>query len=444
MAHNDFIIGKVYFMANVSIVMPVYNAERYLRESISDILAQSYTDYELICVDDGSKDGSGKILDSFSNKDERIKVIHQANKGGGIARDNGLKQAKGKYVLFLDADDRFEVDLIKTIVGYAEINKTDILAFNADLFDSESKVKKSAPWLILKNEALVTENPFDVLNTTVWNKLFLRSFLQNNNLHFIDNKYSDTMFFVAMALLSSQKTMVCNQVLLHYRVNNKASLIANQDKDYMAVYRNLEYIKENLDNTRVKERTYFLRLAERVLTDRIRMMRTSESYSALYNMLHDCGIAKLGFDLNRFSETKEGTRLKGIYEKTLEEDLFIYKKNLLDSGMVNSEVFGIPDFERVNSDCCKIVLYGAGDVGRDYFRQIMNRKDLCMCAWVDKNYETIGFPIASPNTILGCQYDVVLIALNDEKNVDRIKADLEKIGVNRNKIIWKQPKFIAT
>lgn len=431
-------------MANVSIVMPVYNAEKYLIESISDILRQSYTDYELICIDDGSKDGSGEILDALSKKDERIKVIHQANTGGGIARDNGLKQAKGKYVLFLDSDDRFETDLIKTIVEYAETNRTDILAFNADLFDNESKAKKSAPWLILKNETLVTENPFDVLNTTVWNKLFLRSFLLDNSIHFIDNKYSDTMYFVAMALLSSRKTMVCNQVLLHYRVNNKASLIANQDKDYMAVYKNLEYIKQNLDNTQVEAKVYFLRLAERVLTDRIRMMRTLESYSALYNMLHDCGIAKLGFDINEFSETKEGIRLKGIYEKTLEEDLFIYKKNLLDSGMINSEVFGIPDIGVVDSECCKIVLYGAGDVGRDYFRQIMNRNDLCMCAWVDRNYETIGFPIESPNAILECQYDVVLIALNDEKNVDRIKSDLEKIGVNRSKIIWKQPKYIAT
>lgn len=432
-------------MVDVSIVMPVYNAEKYLRESISDILAQSYADYELICVDDGSKDGSGEILDSFSKNDERIKVIHQANTGGGIARDNGLKQAKGKYVLFLDSDDRFETDLIKTLVEYAETNKTDILAFDADLFDNESKAKKSAPWLILKNETLVTENPFDVLNTTVWNKLFLRSFLLDNSIHFIDNKYSDTMYFVAMALLNSNKTMVCNRVLLHYRVNNKASLIANQDKDYMAVYKNLEYIKEDLDKTQVeKAKEYFLRLAERVLTDRLRMMRTLESYSALYNMLHDFGIAKLGFDLNGFSETKEGARLKGIYEKNLEEDLFIYKKNLLDSGMINSEVFGIPDIEVADSECCKIVLYGAGDVGRDFFRQIMNRNDLCMCAWVDRNYETIGFPISSPNKILECQYDVVLIALNDEKSVDRIKDDLEKIGVNRSKIIWKQPKFIAT
>jgi hypothetical protein len=252
------------------------------------------------------------------------------------------------------------------------------------------------------------------------------------------------MFFVAMALLRSRKTMVCNQVLLHYRINNKASLIANQDKDYMAVYRNLEYIQENLNNVQGDARTYFLRLAERVLTDRIRMMRTSESYSALYNMLHDYGIAKLGFDLNSFSETKEGIRLKGIYEKNLEEDLFMYKKSLLDFGMVNSEVFGLPDFEIAKSDCCRIVLYGAGDVGKDYFRQIMNRQDLCMCAWVDKNYATIGFPVSSPDTILECQYDIVLIALNDEKNVHKIKDNLEQIGIDRSRIVWKQPKIIAT
>ena len=238
--------------------------------------------------------------------------------------------------------------------------------------------------------------------------------------------------------------MVLNHILLHYRVNNGLSLISNQDKDYMAVYRNLEAVKETICNDSDEIKAYFLRLSERVLADRIRMMKTIDSYSGLYNVLHEYGLRKLGFCLRSFSNTKEGIRLKGIYENSLTEDLFFCKQKLLKERIINDEVFGLPEIGFQKKDVCKIILYGAGNVGKDYFRQIINRTDLEICAWMDRNYEAIGFPVSSPYDIGKYEYDMVLIAVNDEKSVSGIINELIQIGVDKNKLFWESPRIIMT
>ena len=123
----------------LSVVMPVYNAADYLNESISDLLVQSYSDFELICVNDGSTDDSKKIIEDFCEKDNRIRLISQENLGGGAARNAGFDESDSEYVLFLDADDRFEDTLIEKIIKDADQKKCDVLIFAADEFDYENR-----------------------------------------------------------------------------------------------------------------------------------------------------------------------------------------------------------------------------------------------------------------------------------------------------------------
>ena len=92
-------------MTKFTIIIPVYNAEKYLKMALDSVLAQSFQDWECICIDDGSKDGSANILDSYALSDERFKIIHQDNGGEGAARNAGLKIAKGEYVALVDSDD---------------------------------------------------------------------------------------------------------------------------------------------------------------------------------------------------------------------------------------------------------------------------------------------------------------------------------------------------
>ena len=107
-------------MVEISIVMPIYNSEEYLDLAVNTILNQSFKDFELICIDDGSIDGSLFILRKLASKDDRITIITQDNQGAGAARNAGLDMSRGKYVLFLDSDDFFDENLLKNLYECAE------------------------------------------------------------------------------------------------------------------------------------------------------------------------------------------------------------------------------------------------------------------------------------------------------------------------------------
>ena len=100
----------------ISVIVPVFNTEKYISECIDSILAQTFTDWELILVDDGSKDNSGKICDEYATKDSRVRVLHQPNGGVTSARSNGVKNAKGEWITFVDADDTLPVDALKMMI----------------------------------------------------------------------------------------------------------------------------------------------------------------------------------------------------------------------------------------------------------------------------------------------------------------------------------------
>ena len=131
----------------ISIIMPIYNAEAFLKDSLDDIIGQTLKEFELICINDGSTDNSQNMLKEYSCQDDRIKVICQDNKGPGIARNTGVCRASGKYLLFLDSDDRFEEDLLELIYRCAEENEADIVVYNADMFDTSTGAVIDAPWL---------------------------------------------------------------------------------------------------------------------------------------------------------------------------------------------------------------------------------------------------------------------------------------------------------
>ena len=121
----------------VSVVVPVYNAEPYLRECLDSLFGQTLKEIEIIAVDDGSTDGSGKILDEFAARDRRLKVIHQENAGVSAARNRGIKAARGRYLTFVDADDRIDRQALGYLCFEAERLQTDILLFNYAACENE-------------------------------------------------------------------------------------------------------------------------------------------------------------------------------------------------------------------------------------------------------------------------------------------------------------------
>lgn len=141
-------------MSKISIIVPVYNVEDYLDECIQSILKQAHWDIELLLIDDGSKDASGRICDKYGMQDDRVKVIHKENGGVSSARNNGLKLASGDYIAFVDADDYIEPDMFKTLLYLSEEHNTDISISTVFIRNETARNDKTT---VLQRE--------DVLNT---------------------------------------------------------------------------------------------------------------------------------------------------------------------------------------------------------------------------------------------------------------------------------------
>ena len=147
----------------ISIIVPVYKVEQYLPKCINSILAQTYQYWELLLIDDGSPDNSGKICDEFAQKDERIRIFHKKNGGVSSARNLGLDYAEGDYVMFVDSDDWLSNDCLRVCVHEVEANKLDALQFGfiSVISNNEKQIVKN-PSSILDGEQYIKYNNFNV------------------------------------------------------------------------------------------------------------------------------------------------------------------------------------------------------------------------------------------------------------------------------------------
>ena len=161
-------------MPKFSVIIPVYNTEQYLKRCLDSVFAQSYTDFEVICVDDGSTDGSSGVLTGYD--DERLKVITQSNQGQGEARNRALEAAQGEYIYFLDSDDYIDETLLESALDIFETTDTDLICFNTEVLgDSENflyKRAKSYAQLTLAGLLEFTPDIKDTTNVYLWNKVF--------------------------------------------------------------------------------------------------------------------------------------------------------------------------------------------------------------------------------------------------------------------------------
>ena len=419
-------------VVKVSVIMPVYNAKYYLPESIGDIAAQTFDDFELICVDDGSTDGSGKILDDFARRDTRMRVIHQENRGGGAARNAGLKEAAGKWLLFLDADDRFDKEMLERVIDKAEIEACDVLVFGADTFDNVTGETKGAPWLIQRDSVQDGENPFSAVNTTVWNKLFRQEFVLQHHLEFTERKAAYSTTFVALALLYAHKITITHQILLHYRTNNPNSNIQNEDGDPTAVFEAMLEMRRRLEKDDVfdKYQVYFKELCTQIFLGRLFLLKTRDGFLQLYKLLHSHGISEMGlYDYNK--------TMTEIADKTAEEFLFDHRMMMQKYGLLRQDSY-LLDYDGLP----RVAIYGGGNVGVDFFRQAMQRSDLEIVGWVDRNYQSIGFPLQAPDRLKEMDFDAVIIAVNDQKRAEAIRETVKDMGIAAERIYWREPKRV--
>ena len=238
----------------VSVIVPIYNTEKYLNRTIDSLVRQTLKDIEIILVDDGSSDNSSKICDDYAKKDSRIIVIHIENSGQAIARNVALEVASGKYVMFLDADDMLEDIACEVMYNLAEEKDADYVSANYIMMDEfDKKIEKPAfdtkMYGDFEFDLNNLANCFGVMNSTLWNKIYNFEFLNKNNIKFDINPPSEDDYFTTLAYMKAKRGYYTSKVICDYRHNpNSTSNICDkkyfqkQNDVYKTIYNNF---KEN-------------------------------------------------------------------------------------------------------------------------------------------------------------------------------------------------------
>ncbi|MCQ2326568.1 MAG: glycosyltransferase [Bacteroidales bacterium] len=295
--------------------MPVYGVEKYIKRSLDSILLQTFPDFELLCIDDGSLDRSGKICDEYAETDFRIKVIHKENGGVASARQCGLDNAIGEYIVSVDPDDWIECDMLEEM--YNAIGDADMLICDTYQENETGQLYQVQKPTDLTPKAVLDDILFYRLWGTVWNKMIKREFFIRNNVHFKKGQDIGEDYLMCIQLLRNTdiKVEYLPKAFYHYNRHNPNSYMSVFDKsladktyDFIQEVKKLDLIEEyknlitqlaidsfrNNAYTSIQyykkfraERKYFIRCDEYKLT-----------YYYIY--LSACGIKSLIYSLYKF------------------------------------------------------------------------------------------------------------------------------------------------
>lgn len=210
-----------------SVIMPVYNAERFLDRSIQSVLGQSLSDFELLAIDDGSSDGSAALLDAYAAKDDRVRVVHQPNRGVSRARNEGLSRAKGMYVTFIDADDVFEGRRLERLATLIEESEPDAIVTGFKKIDHETGfIIESCGF----NARTVLHDAIKGDWSVIWRLCAKREVISSLTFpEFL--QYGEDYVFYCQVLLASRSVQYAQDAMNSsylYRVNNRSSLMQRQ------------------------------------------------------------------------------------------------------------------------------------------------------------------------------------------------------------------------
>lgn len=240
-------------MSKISVIVPVYNVESTLCKCIDSILKQTYDNWELLLIDDGSTDSSGGICDIYAEKDCRISVVHKVNGGVSVARNTGLDKACGKYVLFVDSDDYIDENALEILLKNAEENDADVVMFGFYYHVEETKETFSNfPEVhFVGNESEFLEEVFEhtfrkeMLNAP-WNKLIRKNVLDANNLRF-NPEFSicEDMIFSIEILSVSNQIVVLDKAMYHYVYKLGDNLV---NKFHYNYFEALNFYKKKMDS----------------------------------------------------------------------------------------------------------------------------------------------------------------------------------------------------
>ena len=330
-------------MIPISIIVTVYNEQEFLVECLDSILGQTFREFELICVDDGSTDGSPQLLEEYAHRDSRISIITQENQGVSGARNSGFDVARGEYVLFLDADDFFEPTFFERVYAQAETDNADVVLVRFRYAREGGSLLVESPGS-LRTDLLPKNMPFSATDAqhslfrlttpAAWNKLFRRGFLLEEGLRFDPSLVrAEDLAFTYCGLMLAKRISVVDETMINYREPSDSSVQGTIHLDPTGICRALAIVR-----TLASERGLLDQL-ERDLVNAslgqvlfsLSTIKTIDAASVLFEALRDRYLAELGI-LNRqedyfYSQLDHGL-LQAILNGTFEAYWFSESRRL--------------------------------------------------------------------------------------------------------------------
>ncbi len=434
----------------VSVIVAVYNAEKYLRECLDSIVGQSYKNLEIICVNDGSSDHSEDILKEYASRDKRITILCKENEGlgGASARNMGLSQASGEYVSILDSDDFFDTAMYEKAVEKSDTLGTDILIFGGFEYDDRSGKKRKINGIL--NESLIPEKQvfsykdcperiFQISQGMAWNKLYRRSFLERTGLRFQRIKFTDDAYFTFTNMVLAERVAILNEPFCNYRINTGSSqtegMASCPDSAYLPYLRLKETLEEKgiFDEVRVS----FINLASEFARFFYDNTGTYESFKYLHDKLKNEVFDKLGIPglpPEVFRDKRCAEWIDGIIKYSAEEILFLSARS---HGCPDSTTgilrFQFP-YELIPANS-RIVIIGDRIAGRHYISQAVLSGLYDVVLWVDKDNPRRFESIHGYDELENTDFDYALITYTDRGRTDEAVSVLRKSGVQDGRII---------
>ena len=380
----------------LSVVIPVYNTEKYLKRALDSVLQQTFPVYEVICVDDGSIDGSLGVLMDYAGQDSRIKVIHKENGGPTSARKMGVFEATGTYVAFIDSDDFIEPQMYEEMMGLATQYEADLVTsgFIRDYGNSTIANNENIKKGVYSGDRLKT----DVLSCLIDKNSFYRTGISPS----LCNKIFKTEKFQSVQKNIDDRIFMWEDDAVIYPYLFRCDMVVVSGRSYY------HYCIRETGSAMSIGRTVDLELSMNLLLEHLK----KEFYDA----------DELGLDMmKQYRILKTSYLMMKHASKVLR-----YDGNILYP------------FGKIEKDD-RILLYGAGKLGVE-LKSYLEEQEFLVVGWVDRSADRPG--VSRPADIHNIDFDYVIITVLIADVVENIREDLKKIGIPEEKILFVDVKMI--
>lgn len=378
----------------LSVIVPVYNSKKYLKQCLDSILHQSFRDIEILLIEDGSTDGSAEICDAYKNIDGRVRVVHQKNKGCAAARQCGVQNSTGTYIGFVDSDDWIAEDMYETLMYEAQKNRCDIVSMGyTEVHGAEESRNADATLFGLYEKGRNMDTLLECMmydgkankrgvNPALCSKVFRREVLTEAFAE-MDDRITigeDAAIFYPCCLRVG-RIFVMKEYKYYYRLHD-ASMCRSMDiHTAFAINLFYQYMEKCLDG-----------------------------YDKKY---------ALQKQLKKYVWTFVGLWLWQTWKLKV-RTAYLFPYAAVEGGS-------------------RIILYGAGEVGFFYYRQIQENQYCRIAAWADKKGNGKD-GIVGPEALHDLEFDKIVIAVKEEKTADEIQCELTGLGIDREKMLWISPQ----